>query len=240
MSDKFTNFFFSLDEVLDTRLAVLDSIDPVATLELLQNGYFEREVDDWELLTNGKIKNEEFQLRYKNRNKEILKKSKLTAFCDYIKGFVIESEKMFGSDPTVNKPNIVLNTYPYTDLNEVEKLALKDAVEICCGCIITQVELCCYSPAEIGPGLIKGEFEFTFMYSFEDWKSIHIESIGKQLMMGCYVTVPQLYKDKIPDEEMNQIDEGLRMTAWQAGELCMLPFMVLNFVPVKIFSLFLP
>ena len=240
MSDKFTNFFFSLDEVLDTRLAVLDSIDPVATLELLQNGYFEREIDDWEMLTNGKIKNEDFKLRYKNRNKELLKKSKLSGFCNYIKDFIIESEKLFGTDPTVNKPKIILNVYPYTDLNDVERLALKDAVEICCSCVITEVEICCYSPAEIGPGLIKGEYEFTFMYHFEEWKALHIDSIGKQIMMGCYITAPQLYLGSIPEEEIYQIDEGLRMTPWQAGELCMLPFMVLNFIPVKNFSLFLP
>lgn len=240
MANEYTGFYFSLDEILDTRLAVLDIINPDATLELLQNGYFERESDNWELLTNGKIKNDEFKAIYSKRNKDVLKRSKLSGFGFYLKDFIIDVEKMFGTDPTINLPKIYLNIFPYTDLTEEEIDAVKFATEIACCCTLTEVEICCYKPEDITPLKIKNDFDFSFMYHFEDWKNIHVEMIGTQIMMGSYITAPKLYIEEIPKEEDNEIDDGVKMSAWQAAELCMLPFMVLNFLPVKHFSLFKP
>lgn len=240
MADKFTVFFFSLDEILDTRLATLDMIDPVATLEILQNGYFEREIDDWHKLSNGKIDNDNFKQLYKNRTKETLMKSRLTNFATYMQKFIVEAETLFGTDPTLSRPKILLNLYPYTDLDELEIETIKNAVSVSCHCLITELEVICLSPQEIHPLAIKLEYDFTFMYDFETWKNIHINSISKRDMMGCYVTAPRLFIDKQPSEDTYEIDEGLRMTPWQAAELCLLPFMNLNLIPVKNFSLFLP
>ena len=239
MSSQYTSFFFSLDEILDTRLAVLNILDPEATFELLKDGYFERDIDDWETLTKGKIKNKDFLDLYKKRDVEVLKKSRLTAFGEYLSRFIIDAEKMFGEDPTVNIPRIFLNVYPYI-LSAEELEAIKTAVSIACRCTFTEVEVCYYSQEEITPNKVKNEYDFCFMYHFETWKNKHIEEIGKQVLMGCYINAPRLFISEKPTEEDNDMGGGLKMTPWQAAEVCMLPFMVLNLIPVSIFSLYVP
>lgn len=233
-----TIFFISIDIILDTRLTILNEIDPDATLEILKNKkYFEREIDDWELLTDGKIKNEDFKLRYDKRNKETLKKSKLTKFPFYLKDFIKDAEDILSVDNTAGQPKIYLNTYPYLDLDDIEKEAFREAVEILCGCIITEVVLCCYNPHQLLPVKIKNEYEYMFLYNYEEWKNIHIDSIGRKDMMGVYVTVPKLFIEKVIPDEFLEIDEGLRITPWKAAEMCMLPFMNLNMIEADIFSL---
>lgn len=239
MASEYTSFYFSLDEILDTRLAVLDSIDPEATLTLLKEKYFDRTIDDWTLLTDGKITNEAFNERYEKRDVSVLKKSRLTGFCEYISGFVVEAESLFLQDPTVNKPKIYLNIYPYI-LSQEELDAIKIAVEISCSCKLTEVEICYFHPEDLTPIKIKNDYDFCFMYHFEKWKNLHIEEISKQVLMGCYINAPKLYISEIPKEEDEDVGGGMKMSSWQAAELCMLPFMVLNLVPVNIFCLYVP
>lgn len=240
MIEKYTSFYFSLDEILDTRAAVLDMINHEATLELLMNKYHERVVDDWETLTDGKIKNEDFKKIYSTRNKEVLKHSRISNFIPYISGFINDAENMFGYNPTINPPKIYLNIFPYTDLTEEELKDIKNSISYHCKCLLTQIEFCCYDQKSLTPNLIKNDFSFTFMYNFEEWKNKHIEAIGKQELMGVYINAPKLYISEIPEEEVADIGNGLKMSAWQATEMAMLPFMVLNLVPANIFSIYKP
>lgn len=236
-----TTFFVHVDCLLDTRLALLNIMDPEVTFEILSDkSYFNRETDDWEKLTKGRIKNKDFKERYDARTKELLKNSKLSAFIAYLKDFIIDAEEIFTVDSTAGIPKIMLNMYPYNDLTEIEIIAFKEAIEISCSCTMTEVEVCYYNPYQLTPAKIKNDCEFFYIYNFEEWKNLHLESIGRKEMMGVYVTTPRLFIKEAPPDEYLEIDEGCKMTPWKAAEMCMLPFMNLNMIPVKYFSLFLP
>ena len=62
-----------IDCLFDTRLAVLESMDDILTEEILLNGYFTRERDDFD-----GIDLHEFRKRYKERNLNTLQHSKPT------------------------------------------------------------------------------------------------------------------------------------------------------------------
>lgn len=232
-----TCFFVSIDVLLDTRLTIINEINPDATLEILKNKtYFERQHDNWEVLTDGKISNAEYKEKYAARNKQTLMKSKLTGFCLYLKDFIADAEEGYRTDPTTGFPTILINTYPY-QLTENEQQAFIEAMEIQCCCVITDVRICHYSPAELTPIKIKSEYEFLFIYDLEEWKSLHDEAIGRKDMQGVYVTIPKLFINEIMESEVFDVDDGAKMTVWKAAEMCLLPFFNLNFIPVKTYSL---
>lgn len=232
-----TAIYINIDDILDTRLAVLDSLDPVATFELLKHHYYTRELDDWELYTDGKIKNEDFTLAYKNRNKSILKKAKLTQLVPQLKEIINEMDAESIKNPNIDLPKIYLNYYPYEDLNDAEVESIRNAVNLTCGSIRSTVDLLYMSPHQLTPVFLKSITNFCFMYDFENWKNLHTTSLINGELIGVQINAPELYLKEIPDEKECYIDGKKLTTPFKAAELIMTPFLNLTYIPVRLYSM---
>jgi hypothetical protein len=98
--------FVDIDALFDTRLAVLDDLDPLLAAYVLENGYFNREEDSFKYCDF-----EMFQKLYKARDNDILAKSVITNVKNIIVDFVKDCERSLKGKVTPN----VCNPKPQAD-----------------------------------------------------------------------------------------------------------------------------
>ena len=101
-------FLVSLDELFDTRLAVLEMMDFEKADELQVTGFFTRERDEFP-----GIDLYEFRKRYAERNIAVLANSTMTNLMinlrDIIGSYIVENTY----ENKEAEVDLVLNTYPY-------------------------------------------------------------------------------------------------------------------------------
>lgn len=229
----------SLDDILDTRLAIIEDIDPEAAVWLLDNGYYTRDMDDWETMTAGYIKNSDFNNRYGKRDKNILKKARITGLAPYLQQVTNEIEHMSGDHPDIGLPVVYLNTYPYNDLNDVEIEALKEAVQMVACSKMTEVRVINRSLEELTPEFLLDSYSSFFIYDLEKWKQIqHAAFLSKQCP-SVIVQAPRLLIKRVSEADLKP-DGETSMCPFAAAELMLMDYFHLATVDVRVFSMLLP
>lgn len=227
-----TNIYVELDCLLDTRLALLMTIDMYKAMAVIKQPYYNRERDAFE-----NFDTEEFQHYYKNRKKPILKNAVKTPIVSIIKELII-AEMMTGGDTAdVVVPKVIVNLYPY-ELQDIEVSVL---LRVIAGCIkdICDIETINIPPEELGPSYFKNNIDSAFMYDPIEWLEIHCANKNFE-KLTCPDTVlygPKLLKHNditIFDKEFlaRSGHDIFSVVELEAG-----PFINLNFLPVNNFCL---
>lgn len=230
---KTTAILIELDCLLDTRLGTLvEHYSEDQVLEVLKSNYHEREFDNFP-----GIDYEEFQERYRKRDKRVLLNSMRTSILPMVLDFVKHTTMGSISTPFVYVPKVIVNTYPY-DLTLEEQEIFKDLIfTITNG--MSDIEIVRMSYSELTPGWLNNNVGVMVIYGYEDWLEAHARSgvFKRKTCPDVTMIAPAIYKKPYLTEREREIHQSLSTH----------PFMFLSkqlemivrayFIPVGVFCL---
>lgn len=223
--------YVELDAILDTRLAVISSIDQDAAVKLLRSEeYYTRAIDDFSKLVE--ISKEQFEEAYLKRDKEILKQSRLTKIPLILDDLISKMEMLSTETPFVESLKVELNVWPYK-LDEEERSLFASALMAFTG-IETLVDVIYKDPETLTPSYIKGRYTGLILYNFRDWLKYHTEAFMKVQIPTLTILAPAIFKDTVPTPD-DYLATGMdpNVSPFTLAEVGMASIFGLNLIDVK-------
>lgn len=232
-----------LDVILDTRVATLLQLNEEVAIELLDNGFCSRPTDDLTGVTS-KITNDEFKTAYAKRDITTLKTARLTSYIFELATIVSDLTKSLISDDTrVEEPCIVINYYPYHDL-DTETLADIIYAISCYTTDAIDIKAAYYEPRQLDLPYLKECSILTYItYDFTKWfESVFTIAKGKDAIISYpkLTIIAPMVTPKI-DSFDNLDGESLKLlqnkTPFEFMKLYWAPMFGLEFCPIELMSL---
>jgi hypothetical protein len=216
-----------LDALFDTRLAILDELDPLLSAYVLENGYFKREEDNF-----GVCNFELFKKLYKARDLNTLAKSRITNVLSIVLDFANDYIKQHGAKRT---PNIYINTYPYRISSHACGDILKPLYNKTNG--KANIHLVYTPPEELTVDVCKKNLAYIIKYDFMDW----LISLGKQgdilktPMNEITLIAPRLYQSGKP-ANIEETFSRNKMEPYRCAEVFFSQYVKLELLVPELFS----
>lgn len=216
-----------LDCILDTRLAVIKSLDEAAGDELAKTrAYRTRTRDNFEELTGGKITQAAYTAAYAARDESILPWARMSDIMTYLRTLSDQAAAQIGRGVEMQSFEITLNLYPYTltpDTAEMIRRSVASSLNP-----ITKVEVAFLSAAELPPASIKAGFDFYLTYDQEAWIATHQRELIERTQIplftiGCPM-ISRTEAEPTPTEDVRDPFSGY--------EMIMKEFVTIDFIPV--------
>lgn len=194
-----------LDCLFDTRYAVLNEIDPVVTDNLLLNGYYFRNRDEFP-----NINLHEFRKKYQQRDVNTLKNSLPTSLmfrlAEIIGDFIVE----FGKEGRLLNPELILNIYPYKLSNEeINEMAL--CLKIRTNHIIP-VRIINTDPLNITPSWLKDNITFFYIYNWSEWLTKYTYTLMSNRLDDVCIVAPSIMplSQEEGENQVKELEKDLR------------------------------
>lgn len=228
----------SLDELLDTRLAMVGVFDPTIVERWVMNDaaeYFRRPTDDilWKSINASK---QDWYKAWDKRDVGLLRQSVVThiprIMTDIVLAYRESGEHSLGDLETICE----VNTYPYQlsedELSELVKI-LEESIPI-----VTSFKLVRYTLEDLTVSFIKSNFDFVFMYEFNRWADKHMSDIKASLITRVHFFVPRLFTALPPDTLLKEdlVKEMFEMDVFKIMEGALSPKIGLTFIPPSDFG----
>ena len=231
MINKYSTLFIEFDALFDTRLALINSYGKEALKKCLNVKYFTRTIDKFP-----DIDYDEFQSKYKQRDKSLLADSLITPIVYMLTDFVFSTVKNAINGPEALQPRIILNTFPYK-LEEEEHKNIADLImEMTKGYAI--VEFVYRSTKELIPAYVRDNIDIMILYDYTVWLETHseTEAFNRVVIPSVSLLAPKIFF-KLPDKavigelERDKVDPFETMMQYAA------PIIGLKLLPIHMFSL---
>lgn len=193
-----------MDDLLDTRLSTMFRYDIQKTLHLIPTGYDCRTMDNfiWEGLG---ISETVWDKLYKNRDDEILYKSRRTGVPDFIRELLAEQIR----EPVANagKPPITLtiNTWPYYLTREITD-AWRDVYREIIHPLL-EVKFIRRTYAQLSPAYVAQNFNYVIHYDWNKWAETMANASEKASLTMVTVVGPRILKTAPTEDELEQYKE---------------------------------
>lgn len=228
------HILIDLDSLLDTRLGVLESIDPALTRQVIQsNTYWDREHTDWSVLTQGKLSNEDFLACWRDRDNRVLQASMMTAMIPVLGKILADYHRNMKDGVVEVDVGVEVNIWPYgleyDDLEVIREALhqyLYDDLE---------VTFCSRPLTELTPQVMHEHYSAVVLFDFQPWIKHHCFNIAKQRCPGLNLIVPKLFESdpsKLSVESKEEEIIGFRL--W------LLEYIDIEFIDAQWFSMFRP
>lgn len=197
-----------IDCLLDTRLALLETLHEDAVDTVLKNDYLSRDRDDYEILTKGLIDQDTFINAYANRDKTVLEKARPTMIIDFLRAIIMELDYQKSTTPYVERVKVAVNYFPYK-LSEEEK----DVICLSVGHYLpkeTWVETVSISPMNLLPSVIGESYEGVIMYNFDGWFIEHAKTLDTTAIPQNKIYAPAFFVKDYTEEELEEVDRELK------------------------------
>lgn len=228
-----------LDALMDTRLGLMDTLDPQSAVRLVSNpDYFTRTEDRFEKLCG--FPDAVYQEAWKQRTVDALRHSLISPSVDLVHFSVAEIEHRSLTDPATQGCELDVNTYPYL-LTEEEQRGVMEALLLRIG-INAPIRLLYEPPSFFTPELIRKRYAGMILYNHNAW----LEAQGEKLFAGVMgipnvtLVAPKLAKDTMPDPAMYDFKaHGVKrdIDPFDASAHVLSQFIHLEFVDVGHFCL---
>lgn len=223
--EKYINLLVGLDELLDTRAAVLIQHDAQNFEQILRNGYHARVADEFEGITP-----EEFKALYMARDVHTLSQAMATPAVQLVKLFIEQTVKAAMTSPLVKRPRVVLNTYPY----ELPEKAIDGIVAGIAARLggFADIMVKAYTYEDLTPYFVKTNFIEMLLYHPFDWlqNPAHEKAFEQTRVPHVSLIAPELFKSIEAAKTLGPAN----LVA--AAESHYSPVVKLNFVPATYFS----
>jgi hypothetical protein len=187
--------YVELDALLDTRLAVVSSLDQEAAVRLVQSeAYYQRQSDDFSAITG--IDHAVYLEAYQKRHVGHLARSIKTRIPLLLHELILKLEEQEESTPYRESTDLEVNVWPYVDLTEGEREALMLAVMVHAG-IQTLPRVVCFDPKSLTPEVLKRKYSGLILYNLREWLQHHVTSFIRTRTPQVAVLAPGLFNGKI-------------------------------------------
>jgi hypothetical protein len=224
-----------LDALLDTRLGTLLKMGPYSIAELIDKGYRARKSDRLSKI-NAVIDDDTFKRMYAERDVDTLKLSKCTNYVVILKELLEVIERKAIYTPEFDSVEVALNIWPYK-LSVAEQEAMMYSVRYMIA-HNAEVKIVNYSPADLTPELIDGNFEGMVIYNYNDWHVAQAENLMKMKIPTVTIFCPAILYNKDPLPEELKVEGGNQtVDPFAELEYIMAAYINLIITDVKYFSL---
>lgn len=229
-------FLIDLDACLDTRLGTLSQISFEGVTNVMRNGYWDRDTDDFETMSGGLITNEQFAAQYAKRDVETLKASMMTSLFDLIGPMTKELQRQQSMQVEIGNINIIVNFYPYA-LEEDEKKMFLDAMTPYLA-INTRLKAAYIPLTGLHPKDLDGLADIAIIYGYNEWMTMYLEELTKTRIPMMTVMAPMILhnKESITEDISHDPETGDRRDPFAIHSLVMAEFLAVEFQPAKVFS----
>lgn len=207
-----------LDAWFDFRMGALLTLDKTIAKQVMNSGYRSRKTDTWEHL-GVTADQDAYNALIKNPTFDVLKNSVLSGMVRFVSEMAVEIMTKHKTDPTQDKPEIVLNTYPFEMVDDVKaaligacKFWLPDDVPL---------TLTYAAPNELTPGYIKRQYGMVVMYDYNTWLTIHQDTLAENKLHEVLIVYPAIYFTGVlpSDEELDSVAKELNLVNYDKHEL---------------------
>ncbi len=218
-----------LDSLFDTRLAILDLLDPLLGAHALQNGYLDREDNNFAYCPLAL-----FNELYAKRDNEVLGRSMMTQVKTVVIDFIKDANTKYKTSKTQAYPSVYINVWPYQISQDAAGELLAPFHKAVDGKV--HIHLINMAPADITPAICKERFSHIIMYDFMTW----LMAVGQTgQLQQCPLNeitliAPRLYPSGKPSDEDNQSRNEVEPHA--CAELYFSPYIKLELYVAKLFS----
>lgn len=183
---------FSLDLLLDTRLAMLSRIDSAIADSIIvdkEKGKQYRSRLNDQFTEFGLMPNI-FDHHYKRRKADLLPISRPTRYLFELAHIGYQLIKKATVEPhNVEDIEFHINMYPYTDLTEEERIMITAAIKARVQDSIL-VKCVDYSPSQLTPAMIRSaKYTGVFMYDLPEWVNLHY---GENVNPSDIIPIPSV------------------------------------------------
>ena len=186
-----STLYIDLDSLYDTRLAILEAVDPAYASYMMTHGYFNRVVDKFEFIDDAT-----YSLIWRTRSMNILKNAITTPMVKFIGRFLLDSIERRESSPFDADIKIYLNIWPYKmTKQQAEQLAqpvlniIKDQE--------VELNIINMKPSDITVKWCREHLAVMVMYDWGIWIDANFENGNKGFLENTIpdicVIVPELY-----------------------------------------------
>lgn len=183
----------SISMLLDDRYGTMALIDRQAADEVIKSKYYrERYVDNFEILTKGKIPTDQYLELYRNRNGDNLHYARMTDFVYFLRNDFEEASMKF-IDRGVSDLKLVLdiNMWPYEDLSSQERELIVRSVSYLMPPNV-DIQAVYIEPKQLTPAYVDSTYDLMAWYDHEDWLKEHVDDEAMR-------TTTSVLKRPIPD-----------------------------------------
>lgn len=237
------NILVDLDVLLDTRIATLVKLNPEEAIKILDAGYTSRTTDDLSIFTTT-ITNEEYTEAYKNRDIETLATSRMTNYIFELGMMVKQLFENIKKDNTrIQDPCVIINYYPYSDLDDDVLKQIIYAVEQYITEAIT-IKSIYLKPDELDLRYLKHLEILTYItYDFQTWfESAFSIKKGKNSIISypkftliAPMIIPKVDSFDNLDAESKKILQN--KTPFEFMKLYWAPMFGIEYCPIELMSL---
>jgi hypothetical protein len=222
----YSTLFVELDALLDTRLAILTSFGEEALKFNLTKNYFSRKHDFFI-----GINQEEYKIKYLNRDKSILKNSLSTELRNVINQFIQKTLLNRTTTPYQFLPKIIVNLYPY-QLEEKEKQIILSSI-IAMTHDLAPIEIVYLPYLEITPMYVKKNLSVLILYNYLEWLELQskLNNFPKTICPEVTLLGPCIYFI-LPNNHTNTSENP-----FGAIEHIASPLISLKLLPIHVFSI---
>lgn len=199
----FSSFYTELDAILDTRFAVISTFGEEALTKAIIPTYFVRSVDKFD-----GVDMEEFNKRYSNRDRTVLRNSIMTEIPGLIRDFCLKTAKQSLNTPFKYRPRLIVNQYPY-ELNEDEaNIIVQRLVELTAG--LADVSLINKRREEITiEYLNKMNVTVMALYHYKEWLDSQASFFFNSAVPGLTLFAPSIFDKEMRIEESEKLLEQI-------------------------------
>lgn len=228
--------FLELDAVLDTRLAVMASIDPEAAAKLAGSlKYYHRLSDDFSELTG--IEHQRYQEAFAQRDATVLPESFLTGIPKLLTRLISDLEIEQATAPTDGPLEVELNLWPYQVTRKVE-VTLADALTHYCG-TLSVVKTVNIPLSELTPTYLRQRFGGFILYNFNEWIVSQGEALRLTPIPQLTAIAPALFHGRVLTEnETRPTPDADPVDPFQLTEMILGSMLHTEFADPAVFSMF--
>lgn len=226
-----------IDALFDTRMGTLLKLDPDVMKHIDVTEYRNRNIDDFEKITKGRVTNDAYKEAYAKRNNETLSKSIVTGILPILDTYLSSINERYTRKIDITSVRIDINTYPYIlpgptiqDIRSVMSALLPH---------YTSIGVVRLSPHELTPEFMKRCYNGWAIYDFNEWLEIHHERLLAHSINSVSAIIPRVH---LKDPGEFQVDNEFFMEADRHGlfEMVMEDFIHLECIPASDFSFLMP
>ena len=237
------NVVIDLDVLLDTRISTINNIDFKLAIELLENGFCSRQTDDLTGVTT-KLDNATYRAAYAARDVNTLKNARLTSYIFELADVVGQLARNIADDDSrVDEPCIVLNYYPYKELDDETIADIIYAI----GSYTTEaidIKAVYYEPEVLDLKFLKENDILTYItYDFKLWFETNFSvRKGKDSIISYpkfTIIAPKLMPDRNTFNNLDAQSKKLLQdkTPFEFMKLYWAPMFNVEFCPIELMSL---
>jgi hypothetical protein len=183
-----------IDVLFDTRIGHVKATQPEKLEHLDELAYVKRMTEAWAAV----IGIEDWSKEYAKRTKAALQNAEPTEMLLVLRNFVERELLTIAMSSPIERPELTINFWPYTDLTEEERQAFLEMFRTYYNMV--KLNIICENPLRLTPGRLRSAWDAWFMYDWYPWIKENARLFQQMRIPDFVINRPSLLTEELTDE----------------------------------------